>query len=256
LSRTNALNTEAAGSSRNRNTGTLPPRSPAPAAPQDVDPHHSHLQWDGHGAPQRATFDAEEDDDGAAWSPDWKELAYTRRHGTIWRQPPGPPIRAGSKLGCRRLGARLVAGRPAARHHGQSALKTFLIPLTGGGSARQVLDIPERRTQHRISPDGKRIAIMIGSGERSDVWVAAFPDLTDRRRISVNGGSVNGGSLPVWRKDGRELYLLEPDGTPPTRMCRDAPLVHRCTSGRVTGRQKCSACRMNFLPRRSSSPPP
>jgi Tol biopolymer transport system component len=159
------------------------------------------------GTPQRATFDAEEDDNGAAWSPDWKELAYTRRHGTIWRQPPGA-------ADPRRIDAGMPAGwvrdwSPDGRLlviTDQSALKTFLVPLAGGG-ARQVLDIPERRTQHRISPDGKWIAITIGSGERSDVWVAAFPDFTDRRRISVNGGS-----FPVWRKDGRELYFLEPDG--------------------------------------------
>ena len=40
------------------------------------------------------------------------------------------------------------------------------------------------------------------------VFVERFPELGDRHRVSVNGGSV-----PQWSPDGRELYFLADDGS-------------------------------------------
>jgi Tol biopolymer transport system component len=88
----------------------------------------------------------------------------------------------------------------------ESSVKTFLVPV-GSGKPEQVLDLPLRRTQHRIAPDGKWIAVTMGGPERTEVWLASFPDFGNRRRISVNGGS-----FPVWRKDSRELFFAQPGG--------------------------------------------
>ena len=38
--------------------------------------------------------------------------------------------------------------------------------------------------------------------------VAAFPSMDQKRQISTSGGTY-----PVWRKDGRELYFVTPDST-------------------------------------------
>jgi Tol biopolymer transport system component/predicted Ser/Thr protein kinase len=160
-----------------------------------------------NGVAVRATFDPGEDDDGAAWSPDGKEIAYTRRDGSIWRQAPGsanavevqPGFAAGLLRDWSPDGRFLVATD-------DSYVKTFLVPV-GGGKAEQVLELPVRRAQHRISPDGKWIAVTMGGPERTEVWLASFPDFGSRRRISVDGGS-----FPVWRKDSRELFFAQPGG--------------------------------------------
>jgi hypothetical protein len=56
----------------------------------------------------------------------------------------------------------------------------------------------------RFSPDGKWIAF----GSNNDVYVAPFPG--PGRRIQVSNGD---GSLPRWRRDGKELFFIGPDLT-------------------------------------------
>jgi len=43
-------------------------------------------------------------------------------------------------------------------------------------------------------------------GGREDVYVAAFPRYDGRRRISAGGGSWS-----RWRRDGREIFYLDPE---------------------------------------------
>ncbi len=58
----------------------------------------------------------------------------------------------------------------------------------------------------RISPDVHSIAFVSDESGRPEVYVASFPSGTGRRRVSVEGGSQ-----PRWRKDGRELFYLAAD---------------------------------------------
>ncbi len=52
-----------------------------------------------------------------------------------------------------------------------------------------------------VSPDGKWIAFNGTESGRSEVYVAPFPGLAPRERISTDGGMH-----PLWSPDGRELY--------------------------------------------------
>ncbi len=78
-----------------------------------------------------------------------------------------------------------------------------------------------------ISPDGKWIAMNTSESGAFEVYLARFPEFTERRQLSVNGG-VN----PLWRKDGREIVYLAGDGgmmsvklTPGTGGLEPAPPV-------------------------------
>ena len=42
---------------------------------------------------------------------------------------------------------------------------------------------------------------------RFEIYVQTFPDLARKERISIGGGTA-----PVWRGDGRELFFSSPDG--------------------------------------------
>jgi Tol biopolymer transport system component len=57
--------------------------------------------------------------------------------------------------------------------------------------------------QIRVSPDGKRVAYMSMESGSVEIWVAAFPSFTDRRKVAA-------GVEPTWRGDGRELVFLRP----------------------------------------------
>jgi len=71
------------------------------------------------------------------------------------------------------------------------------------GTSRSVMAEPREYAYPRYSPDGKRIAITIGSGSRSDVWIYDVASGTPTRLTS--DGNVN--ERPEWTPDGlRVLY--------------------------------------------------
>jgi Tol biopolymer transport system component len=77
----------------------------------------------------------------------------------------------------------------------QGGRKPILINARGQGSAR-------------FSPDGKWVAYQSGETGRGEIYLQSFPD--GRVNLTV---STNGGRWPEWRKDGGELYYVEPDDT-------------------------------------------
>ena len=59
-----------------------------------------------------------------------------------------------------------------------------------------------------MSPDGRWLAYTSEESGRQEVYVSPFPVQGDRVQLS-NGG----GAEAAWRKDGKELFYLAPDGT-------------------------------------------
>jgi len=60
----------------------------------------------------------------------------------------------------------------------------------------------------RLSPDGQWMAYSSDeAGDRSEVYVQSFPKGGSKRRVSTGGGSG-----PIWRWDGKELFYHAPDG--------------------------------------------
>ncbi len=60
----------------------------------------------------------------------------------------------------------------------------------------------------RLSPDSRWLVYSANDTGRWEVYAQPFPGMTQRRRISTNGGSQ-----PRWRRDGKELIYLALDGT-------------------------------------------
>ena len=60
----------------------------------------------------------------------------------------------------------------------------------------------------RFSPDGRWLAYTSNEGGQYDVYVVPFPHVTNKWKISTNGGAQ-----PVWRRQGgRELFYVSADG--------------------------------------------
>ena len=64
----------------------------------------------------------------------------------------------------------------------------------------------QRKPTRRISPDSRWFAYQSYEGGQNQIYVRAFPPTGGRFQVSKNGGA-----LPVWRRDGKELFFLSPD---------------------------------------------
>jgi Tol biopolymer transport system component len=74
------------------------------------------------------------------------------------------------------------------------------------GADRPLLTDPFDEMGARLSPDGRWLAYESSESGTHEVFVRNFPELGDRRQISVGGGSQ-----PRWRADGKELFYVSPD---------------------------------------------
>jgi hypothetical protein len=83
----------------------------------------------------------------------------------------------------------------------------FTIAPDGTGGPHILLNGDHILDQLKFSPDGKWIAYNSDESGRTDVYIARFPKMDDVRQVSHDGGCQ-----PLWRKDGKELFYLDPDG--------------------------------------------
>jgi Tol biopolymer transport system component len=65
-----------------------------------------------------------------------------------------------------------------------------------------------KKTKHyewggAISPDGKWIAYVSDESNRQEIYIQPFPALGRKRQVSIEGGTA-----PVWGKNGRELFFM------------------------------------------------
>jgi Tol biopolymer transport system component len=73
-------------------------------------------------------------------------------------------------------------------------------------TARPLLDTEANEFQPVLSADGEWLAYVSDESGRREVYVARFPEMTQRTAISVDGGSE-----PVWNPRGSELFFRKDD---------------------------------------------
>lgn len=84
----------------------------------------------------------------------------------------------------------------------------WILPLFGDRKPFAFAETPFIEASAVFSPDGRWIAYTSNEGGQTDVYVQSFPGPGAKSQVSRNGGSY-----PVWRADGRELFYLATDGT-------------------------------------------
>jgi serine/threonine protein kinase/Tol biopolymer transport system component len=83
----------------------------------------------------------------------------------------------------------------------------WILPLSGDRKPHPYLNTSINEGDGRISPDGHWLAYAANeSSGRHEVFVQSFPEPGSKIRISANGGR-----MPMWKKDGRELYFVTED---------------------------------------------
>jgi len=77
-----------------------------------------------------------------------------------------------------------------------------------GWERRLFLDTPARERTPRLSPNGRYVAYTSDESGQEEVYVQPFPAGGDRTAISTEGGTG-----PLWSRDGRELFYVAPGNT-------------------------------------------
>jgi hypothetical protein len=102
----------------------------------------------------------------------------------------------------------------------------WVLPLAGNGTpsgaAKPFANTEFSEGQGRFSPNAHWIAYASDESGRSEIYIQPFP-------APPNGGSKtpisrDGGSQPRWRRDGKELFYVSPDGNLMVADVTDGPI--------------------------------
>jgi eukaryotic-like serine/threonine-protein kinase len=99
----------------------------------------------------------------------------------------------------------------------------WLFPADGG-SERKPIQLEQSQfhlEMGRFSPDGRWIAYSSDESGRDEIYVRPFDTPSSDAALSAGGKSItekwlvsrDGGTAPLWRRDGKELFYLSPDET-------------------------------------------
>jgi Tol biopolymer transport system component len=92
----------------------------------------------------------------------------------------------------------------------KTRMDMYALSMSGERKESLLLNSAFDEQSPQISPDGKWLAYSADDTGRYEIYVQGFTDGTlaaDRKIISTTGGS-----LPVWRKDGGEIFFIAGDG--------------------------------------------
>jgi WD40 repeat protein len=81
----------------------------------------------------------------------------------------------------------------------------WLAPQSHPGDGQPLMKTPFREDDAKFSPDGRSILYMSDESGRAEVYARPFPIGGDRVQVSTNGGS-----MPIWAPDGREIFYRTP----------------------------------------------
>jgi eukaryotic-like serine/threonine-protein kinase len=162
----------------------------------------------------RLTF--ESDNFYPTWSPDGKRVAFaSRRSGPsdIYSLPADGSGRLDTLYQSGLLsfpGAFTPDGRTLLfrQTHASSGFNILARDFADSGSnARTVLQTPFNETAPALSPDGRWLAYASDETGRNEVYLRRYPSGEGRWSVSIDGGSE-----PVWRRDGGELFFRNGTG--------------------------------------------
>jgi serine/threonine-protein kinase len=143
------------------------------------------------------------------WTPDGKSLAFRSWQGggmTLWMMPFD---RSSAAVRLDPKGTRQSPG--SFSHDGkyltfdqkdpQTKDDAWVLPIGDPGNARAIAKSQAGEGAAKFSPDSRWIAYSSEESGKAEIYVQPFPGLGPKLQISNNGGTD-----PVWRRSGGELY--------------------------------------------------
>jgi serine/threonine-protein kinase len=82
----------------------------------------------------------------------------------------------------------------------------WVMRIDGERTPRRLFPAPAGESDGQLSPDGRWVAFQAPVSSRQEIYVAPFPGPGPRRQVSTDGGTE-----PLWSRDGRELFFQSGD---------------------------------------------
>jgi eukaryotic-like serine/threonine-protein kinase len=147
--------------------------------------------------------------DKPIWTPDGRRVVYSSNDDLWWiaadgsGRPESLLVAAGSHFAgsVTRDGRTVVFQETGSVSNGIRALS-----LDSAPAARTIMPAAFDESAPALSPDGHWLAYQSDQSGRTEVYVRSYPE--PGARVSV---SLQGGSEPVWARDGRELFYRAGD---------------------------------------------
>jgi serine/threonine protein kinase/Tol biopolymer transport system component len=97
------------------------------------------------------------------------------------------------------------------RNDPQTKSDLWILPLTGERKPFPFARTEFSEIQGTFSPDGRWIAYVSDESGSAEVYVAPFPGPGGKHLISTRQAGTGQGGVPVWRRDGKEIFYIAPD---------------------------------------------
>jgi eukaryotic-like serine/threonine-protein kinase len=185
------------------------------------------------GVRMRLTFDPETDNGDPVWSPDGNTLLFSTLRGSkagvgIFRKASNgsgeqelflssdKPDREAWATDWSRDGRFLLFSRGDMANYSEGDI--WVLPLIGEKKAIQFLHPAGGSFDAQFSPDGRWVAYVSRESGSFEVYVTSFdPAKVLNRDAAVRAGkwqiSNDRGTTPRWRRDGKELFYMDPGNT-------------------------------------------
>jgi len=165
------------------------------------------------GRSSRLTFDPA-NDINPVWSPDGSRIVFSSnrsgQYDLYWKSSSGA---GNEELLYKSSNTKFVTDWSADGRfilYQETAPTTQLdlttLPLFGDQKPIAVVQTNFNETQGKFSPDGHWIAYVSNESGILQVYVQNFPPAGGKWMVSINGGT-----MPRWRADGKELFFISPD---------------------------------------------
>jgi serine/threonine protein kinase len=148
------------------------------------------------------------------WSPDGSRIAYSEgTSGLTVRAANGSGDAEGLLPGANFPSAWSPDGRFIifVRRGVKTRMDIYALPLFGDRKEYLILNSPFNEQTPAFSPDGRWLAYTSDETGNYEIYVQSFSADgklgADKQRVSTIGGTY-----PVWRRDGSELFFVAPDG--------------------------------------------
>jgi serine/threonine-protein kinase len=148
------------------------------------------------------------------WSPDGAKLVYRSGPMMAWRmwQIPADRSRSPEQLPGTGLSQNAESWSPDGHAIAYTALTheagshIMVESLEGSGQSHPFADTKASAGSPKFSPDGRRLAYCSNESGKEQAYVQAFPGPGPKIQVSNDGGTD-----PVWKKSGGELYFRNGD---------------------------------------------
>jgi Tol biopolymer transport system component len=150
-------------------------------------------------------------DAGPTWAPDGSRIVFrSNRRGTNELFAKDVSGAQPEVLIAKQLGGLVLRGEQVSNGHllitNAGETIDILDLNTSTGALRPIAQSAFDEYHPALSPDGRWLAFVSEETGVPEVYVQAYPEGDRRLKVTASGGSE-----PLWRADGRELYFIAPD---------------------------------------------